>query len=442
MRSPLSSAALRLVLVVLSLWLGTVSARAFTVQEVTSPGGIKAWLVEEHSIPLMALNFSFRSGATSDPQGRAGLANFLSGMLDEGAEDIDSATFQKRRDELAFRMSFDAGRDFFEGAFQTLTRNRDPSVELLRKAITAPRFDAAPLDRVRQQILVGLQAKADDPQRIASTAWMALALGDDPYAADTDGTAATVAAITAEDLQAAHARIFDRGTLQVSAVGDISAAELGPMLDRIFGGLARGDPQPGRPIIAGFTTRPGLKVVPRDIPQSVIVFGHEGPLRDDPAFIPAFVMSEILGGSFEAWLTREIREKRGLTYGVSAGLSPLRRLGLFVGSLSTRNEKAAEAFDLVKSTMRRMVEEGPSQKELDDAKTFLTGSYALRFTSSMAIAGQLLGLQQQGLAHDYIARRNDLIAAVTLDQVQAEAKRLLHPDRLTVTVVGRPEGLQ
>lgn len=418
-----------------------VPARAFTIQEVTSPGGIKAWLVEDHAVPLIAMNFSFRAGSTSDPADRQGVANFLTGMMDEGADDLDSAAFQKRRDELAFRMSYDVGRDFFEGSFQALSRNRDSSFELLRKAMTAPRFEPEPLERVRQQILLGIRSENDDPQTIASRAWLSLAMPGDLYGLDKSGTEQSVMSITASDLTAAHRRIFGRKTLQVSVVGDIAAAELGVLLDRVFLGLPEGEVQPPLPPVS-VDPKPQTKVIDRDIPQSIIIFGHGGILRRDPDFIPAYIMSEILGGGgFGSRLTTEVREKRGLTYGIGAGFMPLERVGLFIGSLSTRNDKAGEAMELVKAEFRRMAEEGPTQQELDEAKTYLTGSYALHFTGGNAIAGQLLGLQQQGFGPDYVERRNGLIEAVTLDQVKAQARRLLHPDRMIVTVVGKPEGL-
>jgi zinc protease len=186
-----------------------------------------------------------------------------------------------------------------------------------------------------------------------------------------------------------------------------------------------------------------VKVIDRNIPQSVIVFGTEGIKRDDPDFIPAFVMSEILGsGGLTSLLSEEIREKRGLTYGVSYGLSPMGRVGLYAGSLQTKNESAGEALDAAREVIRKYAEKGPSQQDLDDAKTFLTGSYALRFSSNAAIANQLLGIQQQNLGIDYVEKRNSLVDAVTLDQVKGQARRLLHPDRLVVTVVGKPQGVK
>jgi zinc protease len=430
----------------LAAWLAIAlpaSAGAFTIQEVTSPGGIKAWLVEEKSIPLMAMNFSFRGGSAQDPEGKDGISTFLTGMLDEGAGDMLSDAFQKRKEELAFRMSFDAGDDFFEGSFQTLSRNRDESLDLLRLAITTPRFDPEPLERMRRQFLVSVQDKKQDPQSIAWQAWFEQILPGDPYARRSSGTEETMQAITADDLRAAHRRIFNRDNLQVAVVGDITAAELGPLLDKVFGGLPeKAPPQPALPP-AKPSMGPKLNIIDRDMPQSVIVFGHEGILRSDPDFIPAFVMAEILGGGgLNSRLTEDIREKRGLTYGVSFGLSPSARTGFYAGVLQTGNKTAAEALDVARKVIARYAEEGPTQAELDEAKTYLTGSYGLRFSSNAAIASQLLGLQQQNLGIDYVEKRNALVEAVTLEQVKAQAKRLLHPDRLIVTVVGRPEGLK
>ena len=432
---------LRFAIAVLLLACSSVGGLAFTIKEVTSPGGIKAWLVEEKTVPLIAMNFSFRGGSIHDPHGKDGVSEFLTGMMDEGAGDMSSAEFQKRRDALAFRMSFDSGRDFFEGSFQTLSRVRGESFALLELAISAPRFDTEPLERVRQQFLLNVKEQNEDPQRQASTAWLQMALPGDPYAREGGGTEQSIGAITSADLHAAHRRIFTRQTLQVAVVGDIDAVELGPLLDRVFGALPLKAELPAL-TKAKIVEQPQLKIINRDIPQSVIIFGHEGLRRDDPDFIPAFVMSEILGGGgFNSRLTEEIREKRGLTYGVGFGLSPMDRAGLYIGSLQTSNARAGEALTLVRQVMAKMAEEGPTQQELDEAKTFLTGSYALRFSSNGAIANQLLGLQQQQLGIDYVTRRNSLIEALTLDQVKAQARRLLHPDKLIVSIVGKPVGL-
>lgn len=418
-----------------------VPARAIEIQEVTSPGGIKAWLVQSPTIPLIAMNFAFEGAAALDPPGKEGLANFLTGMLDEGAADLDSKTFQAKASELAMKMSFSSDRDSFEGSLQTLSRNRDEAFKLLKLAITSPRFDEEPMERVRGQFLVSARLDLEEPDTIASRAWMKRAFGDHPYGRESDGTPESLAKITTQDLRDLHSRLFTRKGLLISVVGDIDAETLKKLLDDTFGGLPDHAP-PAQPAEALAAPGPSLEIIDRDMPQSVMVFGGSGIRRDDPDFIPAYIMSEILGGGgFGSRLTEEVREQRGLTYGVSWGLYPLDQAGLVLGSLGTRNDKAGEALDVIKSVMKRFAEEGPTQRELDEAKTYLTGSYALRFDSNTKIARQLLAIQQDNLGIDYINRRNAMVDAVTLDQVKAQAKRLIDADKMIVTVVGRPKGL-
>ena len=417
-------------------------ANAIEIKEVTSPGGIKAWLVESKSIPLIAMDFSFEGGSTSDPAGKEGTAHFITGMMDEGAGDLDSAAFQALRDELAVRISFDSGMDQFEGSLQTLSKNRAQAFGLLKKVLTAPHFETHAMERVRQQFLLSARNDEQDPETIASRAWMKLAFGDQLYARKSSGTPQSIAAITPDDLRAMHKLLFSRRSLKVAVVGDIDAATLAVALDEIFGGLP--DTEPPKAVSSVTVAKgPVVQVIDRDIPQSIMIFGTEGILRNDPDFIPAFVMSQVLGGSgYASRLMTEVREKRGLTYGVGFGLSPMEHAGLYVGSLGTRNEKAGEALAVVKETLRKLADEGPAQAELDDVKTFLTGSYALRFDTNDKIAGQLLGILEEDLGIDYINKRNAMVEAITLDQVKAQAKRLLDSERLIVTVVGKPEGLK
>lgn len=417
-------------------------AEAIEIKEVKSKAGITAWLVEDHTNPLIAMQFSFAGGAANDPAGKEGTANFITAMMDEGAGDLDSAAFQAKRDGLAMKMSFDANFDQFQGSFQTLTDKRDQSFALLETALTKPHFDQEPLDRVRDQLLVAARRNEEQPDNISSKAWMVKAFGDHPYARESEGTVKSIATITADDLHAMHKQLFTRKGLKVAVVGDIDAATLAKLLDETFGDLPdTAPPEPAAMIhVSG---KPATEVIARDIPQSIITFGTDGILRKDPDFIPAYVASFILGGGgFGSRLTEEVREKRGLTYGVSIGLYPFDHAGLVFGQLGTRNEKAGEALEVVKDTMKRFGEEGPTATELADTKTYLTGSYALRFDSNSKIASQLLAIQQDDLGIDYVNRRNALIDAVTLDQAKVQAKRISEPEKLIVTVVGKPEGIK
>lgn len=431
----------RLLTLAVIVMAGLTPAKAIDIREVRSAKGITAWLVEDHTVPLIAMSFSFDGGGALDPAGKEGLSHFLTGMLDEGAGPLDSEAFQSRRDDLAMKLSFDSSLDHFEGSFQTLTKHRDAAFGLLRLAVTSPHFDKEPLERVRGQFLIGAEQNLEDPEQIASNAWMMAGFAGHPYAHDSEGTPQSIAAITADDLKELHRKLFTRRSLKISVVGDIDALALSQLLDVAFGDLPDAEPVPP-PTATVFAKGPSLKIIDRDIPQSVIMFGHDGILRSDKDFIPAYVMSFILGGGgFGSRLTEEVREKRGLTYGIGAGLYPLDHAGLFIGSVGTRNEKAKETLEVAIGVMRRFAAEGPTAEELQDAKTYLTGSYALRFDSNTKIASQLLGLQQENLGMDYVNQRNKLIEAVTLEQVKEQAKRLIRPGELTITIVGRPVGI-
>lgn len=434
--------ALRLALAALVVtFMQAVAAHAVDIKEITSPGGIKAWIVSDSTIPIIAMNFSFRGGTANDPADKVGRAYFLSGMLDEGAGDLPSEAFQERMSELAVRMSFDAEREYFEGSFQTLSENRDAAFELLRKAVAEPRFDTVPMNKVRGQILVGIKSDSENPSRIASEALLKTMLASHPYANDRKGTVDTVNAMTPDDLRDAWKATFARDRLLVGIVGDISEEEAGKMLDKVFGGL----PESAGPVSVPDVQWPekgSITIVERDIPQSVMTFAMPGILRSDPDFIAAYVMNFVLGdGGFGSRLMEEIREKRGLTYGIYTGLVTWDNGGLVIGSVSTQNSRAGETLDVLRAELTKMATDGPTQGELEEAKTYITGSYPLRYDSSGKIAQQLLAIQQENLGIDYVNKRNDLVNAVTLEDAKRVAKRLIQPDALTISIVGRPEGI-
>lgn len=410
-------------------------ASAMTIQEVTSPGGIKAWLVEEKAIPLVTLNFAFEGGSSQDPAGKEGLANLMTTLFDEGAGDLTSQAFQTKLQDLSIRLSFEDGRDAMYGEMRTLSENLDAAVELLTVAVNQPRFEEDAVNRMRQQLIAGLRREAKDPETQAGLAFAKTVFPNHPYGRPSQGTEATLTAITPADIKAAHQRLFARDTLHVAVVGDISAERLGKLLDTVFGKLpAKAQLTP----VADTAPKLGERVnVAMAIPQTVIQLGTTGLKRSDPDFIPAFVMNHILGGgSFSSWLYEEVREKRGLAYSVFTSLVPYDHAGLMVGSVATRADRADESLALIKAQMARMAKDGPTEEELKKAKAFLTGSYALRFDTSGKIASQLLSLQMENLGIDYIEKRNGLVNAVTLADVRRAAERLLTAPITVVTVGG------
>ena len=417
-------------------------ALAFTITPVKSPGGIEAWLVEDKSVPLISMQFSFHGGAAGDPEGKQGLANFMTAMMDEGAGDLTSQEFQKAEEEIAMRMSYSADDDRFTSTFQTLSANREEAFRLLSLAVNAPRFDDEPLERMRAQLLLMLAQSQEDPNAIAMQALQQKALGDHPYARDLQGTTESLKSITALDLHKLHQRLFARDNLHIAVVGDIDAENLGRLLDETFGKLPE---KSAMPVITDTTafTQSDIVVIDRDIPQSVIYFAMPGMKRSDPDFITAYVMNMILGGGgFGSRLMEEVREKRGLSYSVWSDLYPLEKGGLILGGAATRNEKAAETIAIIKDQIAQFAKQGPSAEELADVKTYMTGSYPLRFASGRGTTSQLLGIQEENLGLDYVEKRNSLIEAVTLQDIKRVAQRLLSEKPMLFVVVGKPEGLK
>ncbi len=417
-------------------------ASAVDIKQVVSPGGVKAWLVEEPSIPLIALSYEFEAGAATDPDGKEGLAYLVSGLLNEGAGDLDSLAFQKRLEERAIHMGFDAGRDQFSGSLKTLSEERDEAFRLLGLALSQPRFDEDAIERVREQVLSIQRRESDRPRTVASRAWMAHAFEGHPYARNTKGTAESVAAITRDDLVAYAGTHLTRDRLIVGVVGDITPEELAPLLDVAFGSLPDTSPAVAIAETAISDVNP-VEVIDRAVPQSVAIFGLPGIRRDDPDWFAALVMNQILGqGGFSSRLMEEVRRKRGLTYGVYTYLLPMQHAGIILGSVATVNARMGESKSVIEMVVNQMATEGVTEKELMDAKTYLTGSYALNFDSSDAIAGQLVGIQRYDLGIDYIDARNSLVEAITLDDVNRVAARLLSTDALFWVIVGQPEGLE
>ena len=410
-------------------------AQAVEIQKVVSPGGIEAWLVEDHTIPQIAVNFSFNGGAAQDPKGKEGLTRLLAATLDEGAGDLPSQAFQARLEELAVTISFDAGKDRFYGNLRTLTPTRDEAFELLHLALTNPRFDPEAVGRMKAQLISRAKRNAEDADAIAALSYTEAALGDHPYARPTGGTPESLETLTPEDLVQQHKRLVARSDLTIGVVGAIDAKTLASLLDRVFAGL----PEDGDlSAIPEVTAKTGLQVSKSlQVPQTTLMFGLPGLKRDDPDYQAAYVMNHILGGgSFTSWLYEEVREKRGLAYGVNTSLIPYDHMGLVLGSTATRADRADETLKIVLEQIDRMATKGPTQAELDSAKRYLTGSYALRFDSSGKIASQLVALQNADLGIDYFDRRNSEIEAVTLDDVNRVAQRLLAGKEPTVVSVG------
>ncbi len=414
---------------------------AVKVKTVVTPRGLALWLVESYAVPLVSLEFAIRGGSAQDPTEKAGLGMMLAGLLDEGAGELDAQAFQRALDEKAIEISFHSDRDAMSGRMRTLTKNLDRAAELLRLAINQPRFDEEPFIRVRENANARLRHDANDPGSMAAKAWKAHAFPGHPYGQPTDGALDTLALIERADLAAAAKRLLARDQLVVAVVGAIDEKSAGELVDRAFADLpAKADLKPVA--AAPFAGLGKIDAIPLDVPQSTIRFGRPGLMRDDPEYIASVVAAHVLGGSgnMTTRLFREVREKRGLAYTVFGNFYAYDHGAYYYGGTTTKNERARESFDVASHEIRDVALKGLSEEELEKGKTYLIGSYPLRFDTSVKIAAQLVHIQLEGRSPEWLVERNVEIAAVSGESLKRAAERAFGDGSLYTTVVGKPEG--
>ena len=432
---------MRTLIILFTLFFATQAHALAPVQEVTSKGGIKAWLIEDHTNPIVAIRLSFKGGAALDPIGKEGLAYLAASTMDEGAGKLDSQAFQSQLEELSITLRFEAGMDTFGARVLTLKENLGTATDMLKAALIQPRFDQEPVERIRSQLLASLAQREEDPNTIAALSLYKSVFGDHPYSRGSKGTVASMKTLTKADLlQFAQTRLA-KDNLQIGVSGDITPEALGELLDNTFGDL----PANAASWEIGKATpkfSKNTQVVNKPVPQSSILFAQEGIERNDPDFYAAYVLNYILGGGgFSSRLYEEVREKRGLVYSVYSYLANYDNANLWLAGAGTQNARVKETLDVVRAEWMKAAKGEITEQEVIDAKTYLTGSFPLRFKSSDTIAGILLAMQQDDLPITFLEDRNKQVEAVSHDDVVRVAKKVLAPDKLQTIVVGEPEGL-
>ncbi len=410
------------------------------VRSIRSPGGIEAWLVSDSTVPMVVMRAYWRGGSAIEPEGLVGVTGVMTDMLTEGAGSMDANAFKERLEELNMSLGFSAGWDGVGMSLTTLSENRDAAFEMARLALHEPRFDAEPLARIKRQLLVSIRTRETNPGYLANLALDQALYASHPYARRTSRE--SVEAINRAAMVERRQALFNRATLQITIVGDIDEVAAGRAIDHVFGALPQGA-RPPEPAEAALAPATPLIVRPLPQPQSLIIFAGPGIQDEDPDWIPLTVANYILGGGgFSSRLMDSVREQRGLVYGIGTSPSVREHVAMIRGSAQSENGDVAEAIEVVRAEMGRLYRDGATQAEVNDAITYLTGSFALDLDSNVKISSVVHGYQAAGRDIGYINQRNDLIRAVTLEDVNRVIRRLFNPDAYTFVVVGQPAGLE
>ncbi len=411
------------------------------IQQFVTPGGVSVWLVSEPSIPILSLEMAWRGGETSDPEGLEGLSDSVVYNMNEGAGDLDSLAFQTRMEELNMSFGCSTGSDWTGCSGSMLTENATDAMDLIATAFAAPRFDEGPFERFQRENLIGIKQRETSANWLARAAMADALFPEHPYARQT--STESISALTPELAREHMRKLMVKDRLLVTAVGAVTPEELAPMIDKAVERLPGSSEIDAVADIAlpAAPSEPILVDLPQ--PQSLVSFSAPGLKRTDPDFFTAYVLNYTVGGGgFESRLMKTLRVEKGLTYGIYTGLSNSDHLNTWSGGGQTKNESAGEFMDGIHAELNQFVADGVTPEELDDAKAYLTGSYALGFDSNAKIADQMMGVRQEELGIDYFDTRNAKINAVTLDDVNRVAKEYLSPDKFTFVIVGEPEGLE
>ncbi len=417
-------------------------SQATDIQEVTGEtSGVKAWLVEDHQLPIVAMHFAFQGGTEQDPVDKQGLANLTMNALTEGAGNMTAAAFQQQLAARSITLTFSAERDELDGSIKSLSADKQKAFDLLRLALTRPRFESKDIERLRAQQLSAIRQQFADPDWQARYALLSQIFADHPYGQRHLGTTQTLQAITQDDIRAFAAQHLARDNVTIAVAGDITPAELAQALDKIFAGLPAHAQLTPIADVQWPNDTPTI-LVRREGTQSDLLFAMPGPKRDDPDWYAAEIANYILGGGgFSSRLMQDVRDRKGLTYGISTALAPSQHAGLIIGHAAVDNPKVAEALDTMRDTMRRFHDDGPTAREIMAAKDYLTGSKPLSLTSTDKIADILVAIQRDRLGSDYLDRYSDIIRSVSAQDIDQAIDRWFNPDKMTLVMVGKPDGV-
>lgn len=419
--------------IILACVLFSFSASAVEIQEVNTPGGITAWLVESDALPMVSVEVAFRAGAAFDPPKRTGLAQYTANLLAEGAGGLNSQQFKEALEKIGAQLTTGANRLDLTLHLTTLANQAEQAFPLLGSAVVSPQFSPDAAKRVQDAMIANIKREKENPGKVAGKLFMKSLYFPHAYGHATGGTLSSVADLTEKNARWFHRQHFTKSNMVVSVVGNISARQLAPLLDQAFKNLPAGAGYRNQVLAEPLPNFPSLVRQEMQTPQTHIITGQKFIDRSHPLYYAAFVMNYILGGgSFNSRLMEEVREKNGLAYSIYSYFDPLPKGGPFVVALQTAN--ANKALALLRAEINKLRSQKIPQDEFENALSYLQNSFPLRLDSNAKILGYLTTMQMENLGKDYLEKWPQRIAEVTPIEVQQVAQTLNVGGMVTVMV--------
>ena len=410
--------------------------RQLDIQRWTTHEGARVLFVAAHELPMLDLRLTFAAGSSQDGA-TPGLAILTNAMLNEGVDGQDTTAIATGFERLGAEFANGSYRDMAVASLRTLSaaEQRDPALALFAQVVGAPTFPSKALARVKNQLHAGFELQKQNPGKLASIALFHQLYGQHPYAQPSDGTEQSVAQIEREQLVAFHARAYAAGNAVIAMVGDLSRAEAEAIAARLSAALPSGPALPPPPA----PQAPGALSQHIEFPsqQTHLMLAQLGITRDDPDYAALYVGNQILGGGgFGTRLMEEVREKRGLTYGIYSAFTPMQVAGPFMINVQTRAELSQATLELVRSLVRDFVKQGPTERELAQVKRELAGSFPLSTASNAAIVAQLGAIGFYNLPSTQLEDFMNQVQQLSVAQVREAVARHLDPDAFVVVSSG------
>ena len=411
---------------------------AVDIQHWQTSTGADVYFVENHDLPIIDLSVNFAAGSARDDATTSGLASLTRYMMTLGAGGLTDAQISSRIADVGAVMSGEVDQDRAHFDLRTLSskQEREQALDIYAKVLQKPDFPAEVLTREKARIVAGLKDAATQPESIASKAFMAAVYGQHPYALDSNGEPETVSALKRDDLVQFYQRYYGAKGAVIAMIGDMQRDEAERIAERLAGGL----PAAAKPALLPEVRYPQsakLEHIPHPATQSHILLGYPGVKRGDQDYFALYVGNYILGGGgFVSRLTEEVREKRGLVYSVYSYFMPLQELGPFQIGLQTKAEQAGEALKVVRETLRKFLQQGPTEAELTAAKQNIIGGFPLRLDSNSKILQYLAVIGFYHLPLTYLEDFNHEVDKVTTAQIKDAFQRRIDIDKLATVIVG------